>query len=155
VFCVFGIESHKEYNRLCKNGVNTEFSLLQKLKETTQKNTKLPPLPGLPVGYSLHASTRHCTSPRPCACPRLPACVSPPAPASASPPARAHAPSVACRSVAARAPVQDGAPAHDHAPALARRLARGCAQEREGRGRQLVLGLLPCSTPGIHYRLVH
>ena len=57
---------------------------------------------------------------------------------SASPPARAHAPSVACRSVAARAPVQDGAPAHDHAPALARRFARGCVQEREGRGCQLV-----------------
>ena len=43
----------------------------------------------------------------------------------------------------------------DHAPALARRLARGCAQEREGRGCQLVCGLWPGSTPGIHYILVH
>jgi hypothetical protein len=41
---------------------------------------------------------------------------------------------------AARAPVQDGAPALAHAPALARRLARGCAQEREGGGCQLVCG---------------
>jgi hypothetical protein len=35
-----GIESHEEYNRLSKNGADTEFSLLQKLQETMQKNTK-------------------------------------------------------------------------------------------------------------------
>ncbi len=35
-----GIESHKEYNMLSKNGPDTEFALLQKLQEAMQKNTK-------------------------------------------------------------------------------------------------------------------
>jgi hypothetical protein len=35
-----GIQSHEEYNMLRKNGPEAEFTLLQKIQETTQKNTK-------------------------------------------------------------------------------------------------------------------
>jgi hypothetical protein len=35
-----GIESHEEYNRFRKNGAAAEFTLLQKVQETTQKNTR-------------------------------------------------------------------------------------------------------------------
>ncbi len=164
-FCS-GFESHEEYNRLRKNSADTEFSFLQKLQETTPKNIKNPRdsvtelllwtvHPPSPVGGRPRASTRWCAHPRPCARP-LPwplACARPPASTCKRP--CAHAPSVAYLSVAARAPVQDGVPAHYHAPVLARWLARGCAQEREGRGCQLVRGLLPGCTPGIHYSLVH
>jgi hypothetical protein len=162
------LESHEEYSRLCKNSAVAEFSFLQKLRETTQKNTKnlrdnVTELllwtvhPPSPVGGRPRASTRRCARPPTTRVmrPPSPAGLRPPSPASTCERPCAHAPSVACRSATARAPVQDGAPAHDHAPALSRRLARGCAQKREGRGCQLVCGSRPGSAPGIHYRLVH
>ena len=37
---IAGIQDHAEYNSLRKAGVDAEFALLQKIQETTQKNTK-------------------------------------------------------------------------------------------------------------------
>ena len=156
-------ESHEEYNKLLKNSADAQFSFLQKFQETTPITCATiqcdgtPTMDGAPTLAGRRPPARQFKTVHPptTMCPPLPAGLCPPPPASTC--AHMRPPSSTGRRLPARQykTVLPPTTMRQSTTTLACRLARGCAQEREGGGCQLVCGSRPGSTPGIHYILVH